>query len=138
PESSAQEDRRDPSSLGNAVDLDHLSPSALPAERSRSAFGRGAAKRFSPDRSAHQLARGTVKETALIRSSDDEKNSQIENVKALHDRFPERDAALAKLKETAKNGGNVFGELMEAVKTCSLGSISNALFEVGGAYRRSM
>jgi methylmalonyl-CoA mutase len=79
-----------------------------------------------------------VKETALIRSSDDEKNAQIENVTALHDRFPDRDAALAKLKEVAKSGGNVFGELMEAVKTCSLGSISNALFEVGGAYRRSM
>jgi isobutyryl-CoA mutase len=71
-------------------------------------------------------------------SSDDEKNAQIENVTALHERFPERDAALAKLKETAKSGGNVFAELMEAVKTCSLGSISNALFDVGGAYRRSM
>ena len=34
--------------------------------------------------------------------------------------------------------GNVFQELMETVKTCSLGSISHALFEVGGAYRRSM
>jgi isobutyryl-CoA mutase len=80
-----------------------------------------------------------VKETALIRSSDDEKKSQIENVEALALRFAsEREEALARLKQVAKTGGNVFGELMETVKTCSLGSISQALFEVGGAYRRSM
>jgi isobutyryl-CoA mutase len=35
-------------------------------------------------------------------------------------------------------GGNVFAELMEAVKVCSLGQITDALFEVGGQYRRSM
>ena len=80
-----------------------------------------------------------VRETALIRSSDDEKRAQIDNVGALADRFAaERDAALLRLKEVAKRGGNVFGELMEAVKTCSLGSISHALFDVGGAYRRNM
>ena len=80
-----------------------------------------------------------VKETALIRSSEEEKQSQIDNVAALHERFAgERDAALQRLKDVAKSGGNVFAELMEAVKTCSLGSISQALFDVGGAYRRSM
>jgi isobutyryl-CoA mutase len=54
-------------------------------------------------------------------------------------RFPdERTQALQRLKDVARAGGNVFGELMEAVKVCSLGSISQALFEVGGAYRRNM
>jgi isobutyryl-CoA mutase len=80
-----------------------------------------------------------VKETALIRSSEDEKQQQIENVRALEARFAEeRLQALTRLKDVARSGGNVFAELMETVKTCSLGSISQALFEVGGAYRRSM
>jgi methylmalonyl-CoA mutase len=80
-----------------------------------------------------------VKETALIRSSEEEKQAQIDNVNALAKRFAdERDAALNRLKEVARSGGNVFAELMETTKTCSLGSISQALFEVGGAYRRSM
>ena len=47
-------------------------------------------------------------------------------------------AALAKLKAVAINGGNVFAELMETVKVASLGQITDALFEVGGQYRRSM
>jgi methylmalonyl-CoA mutase len=80
-----------------------------------------------------------VKETALIRSTDDEKQAQIDNVAALADRFAdERAAAVARLKDVARSGGNVFAELMETVKVCSLGSITEALFDVGGAYRRSM
>ncbi len=80
-----------------------------------------------------------VKPTELIRSSDEEKQAQIDNVLALAERFPtEREAALVRLKDIARAGGNVFAELMETVKTCSLGSISHALFDVGGAYRRSM
>jgi methylmalonyl-CoA mutase len=80
-----------------------------------------------------------VQETALIRSSDDEKQLQIDNVAELQARFAdERTQALARLKAVAKRGGNVFEELMETTKTCSLGSITHALFEVGGAYRRSM
>jgi methylmalonyl-CoA mutase len=80
-----------------------------------------------------------VKETALIRSSDDEKRAQIDNVFALAARYAdERAQALKRLKDVACAGGNVFAELMETTKTCSLGSISHALFEVGGAYRRSM
>ena len=47
-------------------------------------------------------------------------------------------AALAALSQKAVQGGNIFEELMETVKTASLGQISNALFEVGGRYRRSM
>jgi methylmalonyl-CoA mutase len=80
-----------------------------------------------------------VKDTALIRSTQDEKQAQIDNVAQLAARFAdERTAALLRLKDVARSGGNVFAELMEAVKVCSLGSITEALFEVGGAYRRSM
>ncbi len=51
------------------------------------------------------------------------------------DRAP---AALARLRQAASGGGNVFAQLMESVKTCSLGQISHALYEVGGRYRRNM
>ena len=75
----------------------------------------------------------------LIRSTDVEKDQQIDVVDTLKSRFAEeRDTALQRLKEVATQGGNVFDELMETTKTCSLGSISQALYEVGGAYRRSM
>ena len=47
-------------------------------------------------------------------------------------------AALALLQEVAREGGNVFEELMETVKVASLGQITDALFNVGGQYRRNM
>ncbi|WP_374562615.1 hypothetical protein [Sinobaca sp. H24] len=47
-------------------------------------------------------------------------------------------ASLRRLQETAVSGGNVFEELMETVKTASLGQITHALYEVGGQYRRNM
>ena len=50
----------------------------------------------------------------------------------------EAPAALALLREAAMTGGNVFEALMEAVKSCSLGQISEAFFEVGGQYRRNV
>ena len=46
--------------------------------------------------------------------------------------------ALDQLKEVAKTGGNIFEELMETVKVASLGQITQALYEVGGQYRRNM
>ena len=49
-----------------------------------------------------------------------------------------RPEALKRLQQTAAAGGNVFGELMETVKSASLGSISRALYQVGGQYRRNM
>ncbi len=89
---------------------------------------------FLPDN-----AEDLVPTVDLIRSTDDEKDQQIDMVVGLKDRFKdEREVALQKLKDVATSGGNVFDELMETVKTCSLGSISQALYEVGGAYRRSM
>jgi methylmalonyl-CoA mutase len=75
----------------------------------------------------------------LMRSSDDEKRAQLENLRALQRRWAgEAPPALARLQETARRGGNVFEELMETVKVASLGEISEALFAVGGRYRRSM
>jgi len=84
-------------------------------------------------------ATGRVIETELIRSTEVEKSQQIEGVAQFHEMHAERSQlALARLKRVALRGENVFTELMETVKCCSLGQITNALFEVGGQYRRSM
>ncbi|MBK7470346.1 MAG: cobalamin-dependent protein [Betaproteobacteria bacterium] len=75
----------------------------------------------------------------LARSTDEEKQSQLRRLADFHQRNAARaPAALAKLKSVAMHGGNVFAELMAATRVCSLGQITNALFEVGGQYRRSM
>jgi methylmalonyl-CoA mutase len=82
---------------------------------------------------------GEIREAELIRSSDEEKQSQVQAVRAFLSRNAERrPAALARLQAAAASGGNVFAELMETVKVASLGSISRALYDVGGQYRRSM
>ncbi|MFP8488091.1 methylmalonyl-CoA mutase family protein [Gracilimonas sp. Q87] len=79
------------------------------------------------------------KEVDLIRSTEEEKRQQIENLEAFWKRN-EKDAeeAIARLKGVARNKGNLFEELMETVKVASLGQISHALYEVGGQYRRNM
>ncbi len=75
----------------------------------------------------------------LIRSSDDEKHAQIRNVRAFQETHADdRPAALARLQACARKRDNVFAELMETVKSSSLGQISNALYSVGGEYRRNM
>jgi isobutyryl-CoA mutase len=75
----------------------------------------------------------------LARSTDEEKQSQLKRLDEFHKRNANTsNAAIAKLKQTAMSGGNVFAELMETVKVASLGQITDALFEVGGQYRRSM
>jgi methylmalonyl-CoA mutase len=75
----------------------------------------------------------------LMRSTTEEKDRQIANLRAFQERnvSHSRDA-LARLKDVARRDDNIFAELMEAVKVCSLGEITDALFEVGGQYRRSM
>ncbi len=84
-------------------------------------------------------AEASVAEDELIRSTDEEKNHQVESTRRFRERRSEAgEQALSELKETAASGGNVFGSLMESVKTCSLGQISHALYEVGGQYRRNM
>lgn len=75
----------------------------------------------------------------VIRSTPEEKEKQIENLKAFHLRNETRSAEMLKrLKEKAINNENLFVELMETVKYCSLGQITHALYEVGGQYRRNM
>ncbi|MCE3284231.1 MAG: methylmalonyl-CoA mutase [Steroidobacteraceae bacterium] len=79
------------------------------------------------------------REAELIRSTDEEKQDQVTAVRAFLERnATRRPAVLAQLQKTAATGGNVFGDLIEAVKVASLGSISRALYQVGGQYRRSM
>ena len=78
-------------------------------------------------------------EAELIRSTDEEKRQQIESLAAFHRRHADHsEARLGRLQDVARRRGNVFEELMETVKHCSLGQISDALYRVGGEYRRSM
>ncbi|WP_028318974.1 fused isobutyryl-CoA mutase/GTPase IcmF [Desulfobulbus elongatus] len=75
----------------------------------------------------------------LARSTEEEKQSQIRRLRDFQAR--NREAAgpmLEKLKRTVIDNGNVFAELIDAVRVCSLGQITEALYEVGGQYRRSM
>jgi methylmalonyl-CoA mutase len=75
----------------------------------------------------------------LARSTDEEKRSQLERLRAFRERNEgEAPAMLARLQAAAIADGNVFEALMDAVRVCSLGQITNALFEVGGQYRRNM
>jgi len=75
----------------------------------------------------------------LARSTDEEKQSQLERLKGFHAlNAKEAPAMLKRLQEAAIDNRNVFEVLMEAVRVCSLGQITNALFEVGGQYRRNM
>lgn len=75
----------------------------------------------------------------LARASKEEKETQIQNLKRFHQTHEnEVSEALTKLKQTAIHNGNIFAELMETVKVASLGQITQALYEVGGQYRRNM
>ncbi|HET6964384.1 MAG TPA: fused isobutyryl-CoA mutase/GTPase IcmF [Acidimicrobiales bacterium] len=75
----------------------------------------------------------------LARSTEDEKESQLRRLDDFHQRHAdESPAALTRLQEAALSGGNVFAVLMDAVRSCSLGQITTALFEVGGRYRRNV
>ncbi len=75
----------------------------------------------------------------LARSTEDEKQSQLKRLADFQARHAsESPAMLKRLQQAVIDNGNVFAVLMEAVRCCSLGQITNALFEVGGQYRRSM
>jgi methylmalonyl-CoA mutase len=75
----------------------------------------------------------------VIRSTTEEKEFQIKSVEAFQQRHAHKSGeALKKLQQVAVKNGNLFAELMETVKHCSLGQITHALYEVGGQYRRSM
>ena len=75
----------------------------------------------------------------VIRSTTEEKDQQIKNLQAFQLRNKsDAEQQLNKLKQVAREQGNLFEALMEAVKYCSLGQITAALYEVGGQYRRNM
>ena len=75
----------------------------------------------------------------VIRATPEEKQSQIDGLNNLHGAFEGAAAdAIDRVKVSAVDHGNLFVELMEAVKCSSLGQLTDALFEVGGAYRRNM
>ncbi len=78
-------------------------------------------------------------EIELARSSDEEKQSQLKRLADFHARnADEAPKWQARLQQTVIDNGNVFAVLMDAVRHCSLGQITRALYEVGGQYRRNM
>jgi methylmalonyl-CoA mutase len=75
----------------------------------------------------------------VIRSTTEEKDLQIANLQALQERNKtEAEHYIQLLQNAALENKNLFDVLMETVKFCSLGQITNALFKVGGQYRRNM
>jgi methylmalonyl-CoA mutase len=82
---------------------------------------------------------GVAGEIELARSTEDEKQSQLKRLADFQQRNSgQAEASLAKLRQAVIDNTNVFAVMMEAVRHCSLGQISNALYLVGGQYRRSM
>ena len=81
----------------------------------------------------------TIIPDGIIRATEKEKKYQISMLKELH-KGSQKEASLLlkKLQQTAIENENIFELLMDASKICSLGEITNALFEVGGQYRRNM
>jgi len=81
----------------------------------------------------------TIVPEEVIRSTDEEQQRQISNTQAFISRDADKGtAALAQLQDASIRNENTFAVLVDTVKYCSLGQITNALFEVGGQYRRNM
>ncbi|WP_057938122.1 methylmalonyl-CoA mutase family protein [Algoriphagus resistens] len=81
----------------------------------------------------------TVTPGEVIRAEKDEKEAQIKTLETLKASHPDLvETHLQALRKVSVENGNIFEELMEAVKYCSLGQITHALYEVGGQYRRNM
>lgn len=81
----------------------------------------------------------TVIPQEVIRSTTDEKEQQINNVRSVQERNASTTSdSLADLRQRAIQNQNIFAALMEAAKVCSLGQMTHALYEVGGQYRRNM
>jgi methylmalonyl-CoA mutase len=90
----------------------------------------------APASDADGGARGPL---ALARGTETEKQSQLRRLAEFHARHADdAPAALDRLRRVATSGENTFDALMDAVRVCSLGQISQAFFEVGGQYRRSV
>ncbi|WP_421942748.1 methylmalonyl-CoA mutase family protein [Pedobacter sp.] len=81
----------------------------------------------------------TIVPGEVIRATEEEKQYQIETLKLFQTRNDDKsDEILKQLQKAAIKGDNIFEQLMEVCKICSLGQISNALYQVGGQYRRNM
>ncbi len=81
----------------------------------------------------------TILPKEVIRAGEQEKEAQIQTLQNLKKTNEQRaKETLRRLQQVAVKNGNLFAELMEAVKVCSLGQITHALYEVGGQYRRNM
>ncbi|MFD2585878.1 methylmalonyl-CoA mutase family protein [Croceitalea marina] len=81
----------------------------------------------------------TILPAEVIRATEEEKQNQIRTLQSLQTRNKEKSTKLLKeLQESAIKNENIFDKLMEVSKYCSLGQITNALFQVGGQYRRNM
>ncbi len=90
-----------------------------------------------PDADSNELVEGKCID--LARATDEEKESQLTRLADFQSRHADQaPEALARLQKVALSGDNIFAELMETVKTCSLGQITGALYGVGGQYRRNM
>jgi methylmalonyl-CoA mutase len=88
-----------------------------------------------PDAHEEQLSEGVE----LARATEEEKQSQLKRLADFKKRHKkEAPAALERLQNVALSGDNIFAELMDTVRVCSLGQITQALYEVGGQYRRNM
>ena len=88
-----------------------------------------------PNISGDELSDGVE----LARASEEEKESQLNRLADFKERHQhEAPAALKRLQELAISGENLFAELMQTVRVCSLGQITQALYDVGGKYRRNM
>jgi methylmalonyl-CoA mutase len=93
----------------------------------------------NPNAEAFDESSADAFDMELARATPEEKAACLERTTALQHRdLDATNEALTRLQGVARSGGNVFEELMETVKVASLGQISNALFEVGGQYRRNM
>ncbi|MDF2978496.1 MAG: methylmalonyl-CoA mutase, large subunit, partial [Actinomycetospora sp.] len=90
---------------------------------------------FLPPEDAEQEA----PELDLSRGTEEEKQGQLQRVADFRSRHADSaPEALRRLQDVATSGGNVFAELMSAARVCTLGQLTDAFFEVGGQYRRSM
>jgi methylmalonyl-CoA mutase len=93
---------------------------------------------LDPDEEAKGEPQST--EIELARATGEEKQEQIRRLRAFQEAHrDETERALSKLRQVAlSEGGNVFAELMTTVRVASLGQVTNALYEVGGRYRRAL
>jgi len=90
-------------------------------------------------RNPNPEAEKVICDLELSRATEEEKRSQLERLRAFKKRNEAKSpAALDRLQKVALAGGNIFGELIDTVRYCSLGDICKALYSVGGKYRRGM